>query len=321
VVDVLVILDGASEPVRVRPTSLERARTPILDRLARRGTLARLRTVPPGLPAGSEHAITTLLGWPPPAPVDRGALEAAAREIAVAPGERAWRVDVVEPDGGRGGERRTAAAAARLADLLTQHAVEPLGGHRLLVCGPPPLPPLPEGLRAWPEGAVPPRLLDESTTLIAAAGAAAGIGRLMGASVVVPHGATGRPDTDLAAKAAAAEEAVAAGAATVVVHVAAPDEAAHERDRPAKVRAIERADQELVAPLARLVAVRGGALTVCPDHGCDPHTGEHDGSPVPALWWTPVESGTRLPAARLTERAVAALPVTDPVARRQAVLA
>jgi 2,3-bisphosphoglycerate-independent phosphoglycerate mutase len=331
VVDVLVVLDGASEPVRVRPTSLERARTPSLDRLARAGTLARVRTVPAGLPAGSEHAITTLLGWPPPAPVDRGALEAAARDIAVAPGEHAWRVDSVEPDGSRGCERRVAATAARLASLLPQHRVERLEGHRLLVCGPPPLPPLPGGVRAWPAGVLPPQLLDESTTLIAAAGAAAGIGRLMGARVVVPAGATGRSDTDLAGKAAASEEAVADGADRVVVHVAAPDEAAHARNRAEKVRAIARADRELIAPLERLVAKHGGTLTVCPDHGCDPRTGAHDAGPVPAVWWAPGEpeppapfSGPRPAGAsgtRLTERAVAGLPVTNPVAAREVLFA
>ncbi|HEY1274669.1 MAG TPA: hypothetical protein VGF25_07155 [Thermoleophilaceae bacterium] len=310
-VDVLVILDGASEPLRNRPTSLERARTPTLDRLARRGVLWRLRTVPAGLPAGSEHALPTLLGWPPPARVDRAALEAAARGVELAPGERAWRVDCREPGGRRAGERSSAMAAVALARSLPHHRVMPLEGHRLLVCGEPPLPPLPPGLHAWPDGIVPPALLDRSTVLIAAPGAAAGIGRLMGARVVTPSGATGRPGTDLAAKAAAARAAAATGAARVVVHVGAPDEAAHDRERPVKVRTIERADRELVAPLAWLVGRHGGTLTVCPDHGCDPRTGRHDADPVPALRWTPGSAGSDRPGARLTERAVASLPETS----------
>ena len=50
----------------------------------------------------------------------------------------------------------------------------------------------------------------------------------------------------------------------------------------------------------------GAALTVCPDHGCDPVTGEHDASPVPcATWPAAVTHGQRL-----TERTVARLPVT-----------
>jgi hypothetical protein len=44
VVAVLVILDGASEPLRAgEPTILVLARTPALDRLAREGELARVR--------------------------------------------------------------------------------------------------------------------------------------------------------------------------------------------------------------------------------------------------------------------------------------
>jgi len=98
-----------------------------------------------------------------------------------------------------------------------------------------------------------------------------------------------------------------------VVHVGAPDEAAHARDRAAKVAAIERADRELIAPLADAVRRAGGTLRVCPDHGCDPRTGLHDDAPVPCLDW-PAAGATSLdarPNARLTERAVATLPAVE----------
>ena len=121
--------------------------------------------------------------------------------------------------------------------------------------------------------------------MIAAAGAAAGCARLLGARVVIPPGATGAPDTDLHAKAAAALAAIDGGARRVVVHVGAADEAAHERDPAGKVAALERIDAELVAPLARAVGEAGGSLVVCPDHGCDPATGAHDENPVPCLRW------------------------------------
>ena len=312
-VDVLVILDGASEPVADGPTSLERARTPVLDRLAREGQLARLRTVGPGLPAGSESAIPALLGWTPDAPLDRGAVEAAARGVKPASGQRAWRVDCVGPDGRRPGAGATAEASRQLRRHLPEHRVLPLGGHRLLVCGRGPLPDLPPGLRAWPEGAIPPRVLDEYTTVIAARGAAAGLGHLLGARVVVPAGATGGPDTDLAAKAAAAVGAAGAGASRVVVHVGGADEAAHQRDPATKVALLERVDHELLAQLGRLVQIYAGTLRVCPDHGCDPRTGEHDRAPVPSVRWAPGAPGEH-PGARLTERAVAALPVHDAAA-------
>jgi 2,3-bisphosphoglycerate-independent phosphoglycerate mutase len=309
VVVVLLILDGASEPVGSAPTSLEQARTPLLDRLAGEGTLLRLRTVPDGLPAGSETAAATLLGWAPIAPVDRGALEAAARGIRPKPGERAWRVDCVRPDGSRADEETSARAVRTLRPSLHDQQVVRLSGHRLLVWGKPPLPQLPAGFRPWSEGTVPPRRLDRATTVVAATGAIAGLGRLMGAHVVVPAGATGRQDTDLLAKAAAAARAVAAGAVRVVVHVAAPDEASHERDRDAKIAAIERVDQELLPELVQTVEGTDGMLRVCPDHGCDPDTGEHDAAPVPALRWTARAGGRR--SARLTERAVAGLPAVD----------
>ncbi|HVW46818.1 MAG TPA: hypothetical protein VHA76_07190 [Solirubrobacterales bacterium] len=312
-VEVLLILDGAAEPLGTEPTSLERARTPALDGLGRDGRLSRLRTVAPWLAAGSEAAIPALLGWVPPAPVDRGALEAAARGIEVAPGERARRIDVRTGSRGRAGEEDTAAAARGLARAVPGHSVHRLGGHKLLLVGPPPLalPPAEPGavteLRAWPEGIVPPRILGEEVVVVAAAGAAAGAGRLMGAEVVVPPEATGKPGTDLAAKAAAALVAVDSGARRVVVHVGSPDEAAHGRDAAGKVAAIEAVDALLVPPLVGAVTEAGGTLFVCPDHGCDPATGEHDGDPVPCLRW-PSPAG---PRGRLGERDAAALPALD----------
>ena len=317
-VDVLVILDGASEPLTAQPTSLERARTPTLDALGRGGSLSRIRTVPRGLPPGSETAIPTLLGWTPPAPVDRAALEAAARGIEIAPGERAWRVDVLvenpvrSPDEAtRADSVATRAVAAELAAAAPGHVVHPLSGHRLLLVGPAPLPAAVHelGLRIWPQGVLPPQILDDTTVVVGAPGAATGAARLLGAAIVTPAGATGDVDTDLAAKARAATAAIEARASRVVVHVGAPDEAAHERDAGAKVAAIERADAELIAPLAAAVRSAGGTLTVCADHGCDPATGRHDGAPVPALTWPAVAYDDR---SRFTERDAAALPVAEP---------
>ena len=300
--DVLVILDGASEPLTAAPTSLELAYTPALDGLAAEGELLRLRTVPLGVPAGSETAIPALLGWTPRGPVDRGAIEAAAHEIAVHEGERAWRVDRCD--------RKDAGTCARiLSERLPELRVHHLGGHRMLLVGN-------EGLRAvlhanelrvWPAGEIPPCVLDEDTMAIGARGAAIGIARLMGARTVVPPGTTGRPGTNLHAKAAAALEAIDEGARRVVVHVGAADEAAHDQDPRGKVRAIEAADGLLLKPLAGALRererLRPGSvrLQVCPDHGCDPRTGEHDGEPVPCVVW-PGRNGA---AERLTERAVA----------------
>ena len=309
-VSVLVILDGASEPPRAGTmTSLERAHTPALDALAAAGDLARLRTTPGGLPAGSEVAIPVLLGWVPPGPVARGPIEAAAHGIAVPPGAGVWRVDVFD-----GRRRAGAAATERVARALSAaapgHAVHLLTGHRLLLVGKHPLPAAARSapLVVWPEGEPVPRRLDAGTVLIAARGAAAGIARLMGARVVVPDGVTGGPDSDLEAKAAAAREAITDGAERVVVHAGGADEAAHALDAAAKVAFLERADSELIAPLAEAVRAAGGALQVCADHGCDPATGRHDPEPVPSLTWPGSAGG---PARRLTERDVADRPLVD----------
>jgi len=255
VVTALVILDGASEGPAISPSSLQLAHTPALDRLAAEGEEGWLTPLADGVPVGSETAIASLLGWRPDGPVDRAALEAAARGLTPPPGQRVWRIDV--------------------------------GEHRLLLFAPEPLPPIeaPAGHRVWPDGAVPPQILDETTVVIGAAGAATGLGRLMGARVIIPPGATGRPGSDLAAKRDAAIAALADGAQHVVVHIGGPDEAAHARDRDAKIAAIEQADRDVIGPLARELAPVGGELRVCPDHGCDPVTGRHVGGPVPLITW------------------------------------
>lgn len=114
------------------------------------------------------------------------------------------------------------------------------------------------------------------------------------------------------AKAQAAIAAVSAGAERVVVHVGAPDEAAHRREPEAVVAALERLDAELLAPLRDAVAALGGRLAVCPDHGTDPATGVHDGAPVPGVLW-----GAGVPACgpdRVHERAAVDAELVDPMA-------
>ncbi len=269
-----VILDGATEPVGSGPTSLERAATPALDALTARGTISWRHTVPRGLPAGTETALPVLLGWTPPGPVARGALEAAARAVDVPAGARAHRIDGV-----RDGDRQVLRDAG--------FGLHELGRDRLLAVGPGALPLLEPPVRIWPDGVVPPRVLDDRTVLVGAVGAASGAARLLGARVVVPVGATGDTDTDLRAKTAAALAALDDGAERIVVHVGAPDAAGHRRDAEAKVCAIEAADRHVIGPLGdALRRRRAGSLAVGADHGCDPATGRHDGAPVPWVRWS-----------------------------------
>jgi 2,3-bisphosphoglycerate-independent phosphoglycerate mutase len=314
VVEVLVIPDGAAEPLGPGPTSLERARTPALDALCRAGAVRRVATTPPRLPAGSETGIPVLLGASLATPVSRGLVEAASAGIAIPPGARAWRCDLP----GRAVPSDPDAVVAALAASVPGHAVHHLRGHRFLLVGPGRPAPRLHGvaLGVWDDGAGLPRILDHSTVVVCGPGAAAGCGQLMGAQVLVPAGATGGGVTDLAAKAATAWAAIERGARRVVVHVAAPDEAAHERDPAAKVAALEAVDAQLIAPLGLVVQRAGGRIAVCPDHGADPRTGEHDEAPVPGVVY-----GDGVAAAgpgRLTERAVAGLAASLPETLRAA---
>lgn len=325
-VTVLVVPDGAAEPLGTGPTCLEAARTPLLDRLAAEGLLQRVATIPDGLVPGTEVGLPSLLGVRLDAPLPRGLVEATAAGVELEPGQGAWRLD--RPVG------ETADAAALDAAVRPLGArVHPLGGHRTLLVGPagwghaPPGPHQTDralddvatgpfaaiaGLtRTWPWGGVfgeelpdVPALLDRPITVVAAGGAPAGIARLLGCQVT-----DGEPET-VTAGAAAGE--------VVVVHRPEPDDAAHARDRAGKIAALEAVDA-LTGRLAAIVERRGGELIVCPDHGCDPATGRHTAGPVPSLRWPASSSGS---PRRFTERAVAGLePVRAPslLAAREAV--
>jgi 2,3-bisphosphoglycerate-independent phosphoglycerate mutase len=280
VVAVLVIPDGAAQPPRPgAPTALAAARTPVLDALAATGEVARVAVTPPGVPAGSEAGVPALLGYPPARALGRGRIDAAGYGIPVPKGMVPWRADVLDEEGSRASAGLARTIAAALGGAWTH-------GHRMVLFAPEGSAPAGgPGVRVWADGACLPRALDETTVVVAARGAAAGCARLLGAALIVPPGATGDVDTDLHAKARATVDAIERGARRVVVHVGAPDEAAHRRDAGAKAQALEALDAALLAPLSDAVAHAGGTLAVCPDHGTDPVDGTHDAAAVPALRW------------------------------------
>ncbi len=326
---VLVIPDGLAE----RPGPSDRTRTTLdvirplaLDALARRGAARRVEVTPYGLHPGSETGLTVLFGWTPSGPVSRGRIEAAAHGIDVAAGvgSRATcavhRVDVRHADG-RPWPELAAPAHALVTASNPRHTVHRLTGHRLLAVGHD-LPRLPDAatldgaddpddqpyLKSWPDGEVPPPILDERTVVVCAPrSTASGIARLMGAQTVHPSGATGRPGTDIAGKARAAAALMRDGVPTVIVHVGSPDEAAHDHDPQAKQLEAQRIDRDLLAPLAGVAMDLGSLLAVCPDHGTDPRSGRHIADPVPAVLWGPgvLRSGPD----ELRERLVADEPI------------
>ena len=92
-------------------------------------------------------------------------------------------------------------------------------------------------------------------------------------------GATGDIDTDYGAKARAAL-AVLPHVDLVFVHVEAPDEAGHRGSVEEKMRAIERVDAEVLAPLVAAAP----AVMVLPDHYTPVSLRTHIDPPVPFVF-------------------------------------
>lgn len=130
--------------------------------------------------------------------------------------------------------------------------------------------------------------------VISAVNLVRGIGRLIGWDVVHVPGATGYVDTDYAAKGRYAVDAL-DRYDLVLVHVEATDEASHEKDVKAKIRAIERIDREIVGPALAHAEGRGNVrIMVVPDHLTTVEDGRHRRGYVPfAIWGSGVraESG------------------------------
>jgi 2,3-bisphosphoglycerate-independent phosphoglycerate mutase len=102
---VVLIIDGASGwPAAAHGgrTSLETARTPNLDRLARESTVGVVSNVPEGMEASSAIACMSLMGLDPTLYYGgRGPIEAAAMGIELEPGQVAMRCNLVTVAEGR----------------------------------------------------------------------------------------------------------------------------------------------------------------------------------------------------------------------------
>ena len=108
-----------------------------------------------------------------------------------------------------------------------------------------------------------------------------GIARLIGWDVIDVPGITGYVDTDYAAKGRYAVDAL-GDYDLVFVHVEAPDEAGHEGDVKAKIRAIEQVDREVVGPImAAMKDLPDLRLMVLPDHITSVQRGKHMRGAVP----------------------------------------
>lgn len=100
----LIIGDGmADDPVPNlgNKTPLQTAPTPAIDRMAARGVVGSVINCPPPLPAGSETAILSIFGCDPLRYfTGRSPMEAAAAGIAMAPGDAAFRCNLVALEDG-----------------------------------------------------------------------------------------------------------------------------------------------------------------------------------------------------------------------------
>ena len=108
-----------------------------------------------------------------------------------------------------------------------------------------------------------------------------GLASLVGWQQIEVAGATGYTDTDYAAKGREAINAL-ENVDLICVHVEAPDEASHEGDCAAKVKAIEQIDQHVVEPLWKaLQTYDAWRIMISPDHPTFLNTKTHTHGDVP----------------------------------------
>ncbi len=110
-----------------------------------------------------------------------------------------------------------------------------------------------------------------------------GLARLVEMAVLEIPGVTDGLDNDYAAQASGALEAL-KERDLVVIHIEAPDEAAHDGSVDGKVEALQRIDKEV---LSRLRAWQGDGLRllVLPDHSTPIKVQTHTAEPVPFMLW------------------------------------
>ncbi len=124
-----------------------------------------------------------------------------------------------------------------------------------------------------------------------------GLGQMMGMDVLDISGVTDGLDNDFPAQAVGALRALAEHD-LVVIHIEAPDEAAHAGSIDDKVEAIRKVDREVVS---RLISFQPGELRllVMPDHPTPIKARTHVAEPVPFMLWGPGFAGNG--AQRFTE--------------------
>ena len=356
----IVIPDGcADEPQASLDglTPLQAARTPAMDRVATRGVVGRANHVPEHLPAGSDVANLSLLGYDPEANYSgRAPLEAAAQGISLGPEDWAIRCNLVTIEDQVMRDFTAGHISTEEATLLLRSAQEELVGdlplefvpgvsyRNLLIyrgheqaaaftretrtTAPHDLTDrsiaddYPRGggssllhdlmgrsvalfaqhpvnvarrnsgrlpatnLWLWGLGRTPQlepfqQVYGCVGKMITAVDLLRGLASLIGWQRIEVPGATGYTDTDYAAKGRYAIESLPT-TDLICVHVEATDEASHEGDVSAKVKALEEIDRHIVGPLLDALDAQGDfRLLVTPDHPTPLRTKTHSHGFVP----------------------------------------
>ncbi len=110
-----------------------------------------------------------------------------------------------------------------------------------------------------------------------------GLARMVGMDTLDISGVTDGLDNDYAAQVSGALEAL-TRCDLVVIHIEAPDEAAHAGSINDKIEAIQRVDREVLGRL-RSWQEAGLRLLVMPDHPTPIKTRTHSSDPVPFMLW------------------------------------
>ena len=132
---IIVLGDGmADEPIESlgNRTPLQFARTPSMDRLAKKGNTGLLATIPDGMSPGSEVANLSVLGYDPARVLEgRGSLEAASMGIDVLPGEMVMRCNLICIENERIKNHSAGHISTEEAEILIHYLDEKLGNERL----------------------------------------------------------------------------------------------------------------------------------------------------------------------------------------------
>lgn len=356
----IIIPDGcADEPQSTLDgrSPLEAANIPHMDAVAAAGIVGRANNVPATLPAGSDVANLSLLGYDPLAHfTGRAPLEAAAQGIELGPADWAIRCNLVTIENQQmrdftaghistdEGRQLLAAAQERLgnerlefiagvsyrnlliyrgregspapfsadtratpphdltdksvlddyprgpgSDLLNQlmsDSVDVFADHAVnrarRTAGKLPA----TNIWLWGQGRTPDLkpfadVYGRQGAMITAVDLLRGLAALLGWRRIEVPGATGYTDTDYAAKGRAAVEAL-KQTDVVCVHVEATDEASHEGDCAAKIKALEEIDAKIVGPVHAALREMGEyRILVSPDHPTPLRTKTHSHGFVP----------------------------------------